>query len=219
MKKNIIPILLGIILLVIPACLTGPAPTETPTPLSELQDEFTPTPQASLQAGLTVCLGQEPDSLYPFGELNSAARTVLAAIYDGPIDTIAYEYQPVILTKLPSLENGDAQIVKIEIDDGDTIVDADGKLIQLQKGARVRPADCRSDDCAVTYDGVSPLEMDQMIVTFRMRPDLTWSDGTALTADDSIYAFEVQNEANLNPFFDEEGSPPHWRARGDINRG
>jgi len=200
MKKNIIiPILLGIILLVIPACLTTSVPTETPTPTETLA-ETTPTPQASSQAGLTVCLGQEPNSLYPFGELNSAARTVLAAIYDGPIDMVAYEYQPVILTKLPSLENGDAQIVKIEVEEGDTIVDAEGKIIQLKKGSRIRPAECRNDDCAIAYDGVSPLEMDQMIVTFRMRPDLTWSDGTALTADDSVYAFDVQNETNANSY-------------------
>lgn len=200
MNKNIVPIFLGVVLFIVSACLTAPAPTETPTPLAETQVEATPTSQATSQTGLTVCLGQEPNSLYPFGELNSAARVVLSAIYDGPIDTVAYEYQPVILTKLPSFENGDAQIVKIKIEEGGTIVDAEGKIIQLQKGSRIRSADCRSDDCAITYDGISPLEMDQMIVTFRMRPDLTWSDGAALTADDSVYAFEVQNETNVNSF-------------------
>jgi len=33
--------------------------------------------------------------------------------------------------------------------------------------------------------------MDQMIVTFHMRSDVTWSDGTPVTADDSVYAYQV----------------------------
>jgi peptide/nickel transport system substrate-binding protein len=199
MKKNFIPLLLTVMLLVIPACLSAPAPTETPA-VTETLIEATPTIDASSSVGLTVCLGQEPNSLYPFGDLNSAARSVLAAVYDGPIDIVDYEYQPVILTQLPSLENGDAQIVKTGVQAGDTLADAEGNLIELSKGSRVRPAGCRSDDCAITWDGVSSLEMDQMIVTFRLRPDLMWSDGTPLTADDSIYSFELQREAKVNSF-------------------
>lgn len=148
-------------------------------------------------------MGQEPNSLYPFGELNTAARNILAAIYDGPIDNVGYEYQPVILTQLPSLENGDAQIVKTKVQPGNTVLDSDGKLVELTTGDRVRPAGCRSDDCAISFDGVSPLEMDQMIVTFRLRPDLAWSDGAPLTADDSIYSFELQRETNANPYLTE----------------
>ena len=199
MKKNVIPFLLIIILIVIPACLTAPSQTETPATI-EPSVETTPTPLDSSDANLTVCLGQEPNSLYPFGELNDAAQSVLTAIYDGPIDTIGYEYQPVILTQLPTIENGDAQIVKVKIQDGDTVQNADGNLIQLSKGALVRPAGCRNEDCAITYDGISTLEMDQMIATFRLRPDLTWSDGTPLTADDSIYSFELQSGAKINPY-------------------
>lgn len=200
MKKVYLPYVLLFILLVIPACLGTPAQTETPTPASNPETESTPTPLVTSQNQLTVCMGQEPNSLYPFGELNSAARSVLAVIYEGPIDSVSYEYQPVILTQLPSLENGDAQIVTVSVQAGATLVAADGNLTQLETGLRVRPAGCRNDDCAITYDGVSALEMDQMIVTFRLRPDLTWSDGTPLTADDSIYTFNLQREANLNSY-------------------
>ena len=70
---------------------TGSAPTPLP-----------PT-AAPAQRTLTVCLGEEPNTLYPFGGPNAAARSVLAAVYDGPIDTRGYEYQPVILAQLPSL--------------------------------------------------------------------------------------------------------------------
>lgn len=198
MKKTSIPYWLILVLLLVPACLGGGEVTETPAPTSEQLP--TAIPLVPLQAGLTICMGQEPASLYPFGELNTAGRNVLSAVYDGPIDNVGYEYQPVILTQLPSLENGDAQIVKTEIGPGDTVLDAEGNLIELKSGDRVRPAECRSDDCAITFDGVSPLEMDQMIVTFRLRPDLTWSDGAPLTADDSIYSFELQRETGVNTY-------------------
>ena len=162
-----------------------PVPSVTPAPLPTA----TPVPSQ-----LTVCLGQEPNTLYPFGGPNTAARSVLAAIDDGPIDTIGYDYQPVILTRLPSLENGDAQIIKTAVQAGTQIMDADGNLVLLAQGTRVRPAGCRGDDCVITYDGTSPLEVDQMVVNFRMRPDLTWSDGTPITSDDSVYAFTIASD-------------------------
>ena len=55
----------------------------------------------------------------------------------------------------------------------------------------MRPSGCRGDDCAVTYDGSSALQMDQMVVTFTMLEGLTWSDGEPLTSDDSIYSFQL----------------------------
>ncbi|MBL8049738.1 MAG: hypothetical protein JNM46_00825 [Anaerolineales bacterium] len=169
-------------------------PTASPTPLPVLPTPTAPTSQ------LTVCLAQEPNSLYPFGELNASARSVLAAIYNGPINTIDYEYQPVILTQLPSLENGDAEISRTIVQPQSQVVDADGNLVNLETGVRVKPAGCRNDDCIITYDGTDAIEMDQMIVTFRMRPDLTWSDGTPVVADDSIYAFEIQADTNVNSY-------------------
>src|SRR3972149_2851186 len=91
---------------------------QTATPVSVISATETATPQpvptaAALPRTLTVCLGQEPNSLYPFGTLNMAARSVLGAIYDGPIDTFTNGYQAVILEKIPSLENGDAQLTAV----------------------------------------------------------------------------------------------------------
>ncbi|MDP1548028.1 MAG: ABC transporter substrate-binding protein [Anaerolineales bacterium] len=165
-------------------------PAETATPLP------TSAPEAMPQSSITVCLGAEPNTLYPFGELNAAARSVLAAVYDGPMDMISYEYQPAIFTQMPSLENGEAQIVRTPVQVGGPVVDADGNLVTLAAGTRVRPAACRADDCVITYDGVAPLEMDQMVVTFRLRPNLTWSDGVPLTADDSFYSFELHAQTD-----------------------
>jgi peptide/nickel transport system substrate-binding protein len=123
---------------------------------------------------------------------------VLAAINDGPIDAVSYEYQPVILTKIPSLADGDAQIAAVSVKAGTVVVDAAGNSAPLAQGMRVRPASCRGDACTITYDGISNLQMDQMIVTFHLRSDLTWSDGTPVTADDSVYGYQIA-DATLPP--------------------
>ena len=160
----------------------------------------TPTPQASATATplpprlLTVCLGQEPQSLFPVNNPSSAARSVLAAIYDGPIDTNSYGYQPVILQSLPSLENGDAQLFQVSVYVGDEVVDADDRPVTLAPGVKIRPAGCRDGSCVVTYDGKGEIQMDQMQVTFRLLTGLTWSDGEPLTAADSVYAFDLTSD-------------------------
>jgi len=182
------------------ACLLLGTP-QAVTPTAEIAT-FIPlsTPTPAPPRALTICMGQEPNTLYPFGGPNAAARSVLAAIYDGPIDTVDYEYQPVILTQLPSKSNGDMQITKVSVQPKSQIVDADGNLVSLAAGVRVRPAGCRADDCVIAYDGVSTLELDQIIATFRMRPDVTWADGTPLTADDSVYGFSLASDASAVGF-------------------
>ncbi|MCC7117934.1 MAG: peptide ABC transporter substrate-binding protein [Anaerolineales bacterium] len=176
------------------ACNLLSAPTATNTP-SPTETSAPPMPTATpAPHNLTVCLGAEPNTLYPFGAPNAAARSVLAAIYDGPLDTVGYEYQPVLLTQLPSLSNGDAQIVSTPVQAGGQIVDADGNVVLLAQGVRVRPSACRADDCILTWDGTTPLQMDQMIVVYRLKPGLSWSDGTPLTADDSVFAYSIASD-------------------------
>lgn len=192
-KQSTLAILL-ILLFLLSACGFPPgagAPTETPLPPTPA---FTPTPIPP--RALTICLGEEPNTLYPFGGANAAARSVLSAIYDGPIEAREYEYVPVILQKLPSLADGDALIEKITVTAGSEVVDADGNLISLAAGKRIRPSGCRSDDCAITYDGTSSLTMDQMVVNFSLRPDVKWSDGAPVTAQDSLYAFALASDSS-----------------------
>ncbi|MEW6401345.1 MAG: ABC transporter substrate-binding protein [Chloroflexota bacterium] len=194
LRKSLVYLLL-LMTILLASCRTL---VNEPEPTTVLPTEFVPplpTPTAAPRE-FTICLGQEPNTLYPFGGPNAAARSVLAAVYDGPIDMVGYEYQPVILTQLPSLANGDAQITPMPVQAGGQVVDADGNLVLLEQGTRVRPAGCRGDDCVITYDGASSLTMDQMIVTFRIRPDVTWSDGTPLTAEDSLYAYQLATDAS-----------------------
>lgn len=157
-------------------------PTDTPTP------PVTPTPVPRI---LNICLGDEPNTLYPYGSPNSAARSVLSAVFDGPMDVVEYGYEPVILENIPTLEDRNAQIAPATVRAGTLVTASDGRVVTLAAGTKVRPSGCRANDCVVTYDGSSELKMDQMIVTFTLLDGLVWSDGAPLTADDSVYSFEL----------------------------
>jgi peptide/nickel transport system substrate-binding protein len=184
--KALIP--LFVLALILPAC----APQVTVTPF--VANTPTPTPVVTATPAtrsLTICLGEEPNTLYPYGNLNSAARSVLSALYDGPMDVTDYGYEPIILEKIPSLEDGDAQVSPVTVNAGSSIVESSGNVVLLSTGTKVRPSGCRSDACAVSYDGSSTLQMDQLVVTFTMLEGLMWSDGAPLTASDSIYSFNL----------------------------
>lgn len=195
MKTNFMKafITLFILALTLPACAPQVtvtpfvADTPTPTPL------VTPTPATR---SLNICLGEEPNTLYPYGNLNSAARSVLSAIYDGPLDVVEYGYEPILLEKIPNLEDGDAQVSPVSVNAGSEVVDSSGNVVLLSTGTKVRPSGCRSDVCAINYDGSSSIQMDQLAVTFTMLEGLMWSDGAPLTASDSIYSYGLASDAS-----------------------
>jgi peptide/nickel transport system substrate-binding protein len=167
--------------------------TATPIPATPTAVVPTQTPEPRV---LTVCLGQEPDTLYPYGSTSQAMWSVLEAVYDGPFDTNNYSTQPVILEKLPTFADGDAVWQSVDVAAGAAIVDADGNLTTLQKGVKIRPSVCRQDDCMVTYDGTSKVQMDEMAVTFKMKSGVNWSDGTPVKASDSVYSFNLAADKN-----------------------
>ncbi len=139
---------------------------------------------------LDICMNQEPSNLYMYDGGTLAQLTLLSAVYDGPIDRVNYSYQPVILTRLPSLENGDAITQTVTINPGDLIVNNAGNVVTLTVGEVIRPSDCRAATCAITYTG-GLVNMDRMRVTQTLSPSLTWSDGQPLTAYDSVYSFNL----------------------------
>jgi peptide/nickel transport system substrate-binding protein len=197
-KRNFLLNCMFVLGLLFSACGLPEVQMVTPVPVISATATASPQPVSptatALPRMLAVCLGQEPNSLYPLGTLNMAARSVLGAIYDGPIDTFTNGYQAVILEKIPSLENGDAQLTPVTVKRGDSVVDASGNLASLDLGVTVFPSGCTEAACAVKYNGESNLQMDQLVVTFRLLPKLTWSDGTSLTSADSVFAFTLASD-------------------------
>ncbi|RPJ47044.1 MAG: hypothetical protein EHM21_08345, partial [Chloroflexi bacterium] len=169
-----------------PLAPTAPVPvTETPSS-QPAATETAPAPRA-----LVVCVQTEPQTLYIYGGNSRSMWSILEAVYDGPIDTRGYAAQPVIVQKIPSLADGDAQLRPVPVKAGDAVVDLAGNLVSLQAGTQVMPSGCSSSDCAVTYDGTSELSLDQLVVNFKLLPGLKWSDGEALTAADSVLSYSL----------------------------
>ncbi len=142
---------------------------------------------------LVICQGQEPETLYIYGGNMLAMSAVQEAVYDGPFDARSFDYQAVIMEKLPSLADGDAIIQSVTVTAGDTVMTDDGSPATLEEGMMIRESECSAADCAVPYEG-GDVEMDQMVVTFKLYPGLMWSDGTPLTAADSVYSFNVSSD-------------------------
>ncbi len=138
---------------------------------------------------ITVLLPEEPWSLYWY-TVHNYDWAILDAIYDGAIESKSFGYQPIILERLPSVDNGDATITPVTVQIGDTVVNTYDEVVMLTVGEWVRPAGCRSDDCAVEFDG-APVQMDQLAVDFYLLPNLHWSDGAPLTTHDSVYSYQL----------------------------
>jgi len=152
----------------------------------------TPAPKEEGPRTLVICMGQEPETLYPYGGSMLAMSSVLEAVFDGPIDGRSFDYQPVILEKLPSLADGDAVFETVDVAPGDTIADADGNVTTLEAGVKFFPSGCTNADCAQEYtEDMGTIQMDKMVVTFKLLPGLKWSDGEPLTAADSVYSFNL----------------------------
>src|SRR5574340_975680 len=191
-RKNIFFTVL-LLALILSACgQKTPAPTPTLPPTEPPTAVPTPTPEP--ETALNICLGSEPQTLYIYGGSSRAQWSVLEAVYDGPIDRVGYLDQPVILSQIPSTENGDVITAPAAVQRGQMVLNADGNLTALDTGTSVLPAGCSDTGCQVTWDGTSPLEMDQQRITFRLLDGITWSDGEPLTADNSVYSFELASD-------------------------
>src|SRR5512138_3744602 len=103
--RRAIPILTALVFLVsgcaLPLLPPGTGQPSTPPATAKPSEVPVATGTATSARTLTVCLGAEPNTLYPLGNPNDAAQSVLAAIDDGPIDVVNYQYQPVALTRVP----------------------------------------------------------------------------------------------------------------------
>jgi peptide/nickel transport system substrate-binding protein len=156
----------------------------------EVIQVVTPTPEPAGPRTLVVCQGQEPDTLYPYAGAMLARDQILQAIADGGFDAYdenSYAYQAVILEKVPSIADGDAVLSAVSVAEGDTVVDAEQNVVTLEAGVMITPA---GETEAVEYTG-GEVQLDQLTVTFKLLPDVLWSDGEPVTSADSVYAFNL----------------------------
>ncbi|MBN1483518.1 MAG: peptide ABC transporter substrate-binding protein [Chloroflexia bacterium] len=143
----------------VPAQTVTPRPVLTPTP--------TPVPTAANAMIVGMLQDNEPDTLWPLGTLSDEQRTILKAVMEPAITTLNYDYQAVLFTEIPLLENGGAKSVQVQV-----------------------PVDPTTGAIAITDTGVYTYAQ-QFQVTFKMREDLYWSDGQPLRASDSVFGYNV----------------------------
>jgi peptide/nickel transport system substrate-binding protein len=166
--------------------------TETETIVVEIVQEpvVAPTPEPeSRSKDLIICMGQEPDSLYPYGSSMLSSTAVQHAIFENNITSLSFDYQAQGLVKIPNLADGDARIISLEVNSGDIVVAADGNLVLVEPGIVLM----NSEGKLVPFDG-TPIVMEQLVVDFVMK-SRSWSDGTPVTAQDSVYSYTLMADA------------------------
>jgi peptide/nickel transport system substrate-binding protein len=198
MKRSQIAIAMLLLGSLITACATSkptvtldpPSFTPSPSPKLDLTNTSTPIPTTTVTPlppkEFTICQALEPNTLFIYGRPSRAARNVLAGIYDGPFDTNTYQFQPVVLEKIPSLADGDAIQRTVQVEEG-KVVDVNDQVVDLLPGVTVINADGQE----VTFEEGGVITTTQMVVTFTLRAGVAWADGQPLTADDSRYSFEL----------------------------
>lgn len=195
MKRLFVATLVIIILL--SACSTS---VDTPTdeiPIAPEMPENTPnpTPTEKPPVVLTVCTVGLPSTLFPYAESPSTAKNrILALLYPASTAPDNDTFSTTIFEKTPTQADGDMRFEPTAIQRGQTIVDARGEIITAAEGAWVRPSGCRSDECTVTWNGVDPLEMDRMVIEYKLREGLTWADESPVKAVDSVFSYLLAND-------------------------
>ncbi|MDZ4719538.1 MAG: peptide ABC transporter substrate-binding protein [Roseiflexaceae bacterium] len=116
-----------------------------------------------------IGLLDQPPDLYPY-PISAATRRSLAPISEllFPSPILAYNYgytNTGVLERIPSLENGDARLKQAAV-----YLDAAGNI--------------------TTTVTTIITQVNQLEVTFHWNPNLRWSDGTPVTAGDSVFAYE-----------------------------
>lgn len=199
--KRVFPAYLSLVLLLLVFTLLGcnstpppntPDPAATTVPASAgLETAPSATPTLAPPRQLTICLPKEPASLFLYGDNSHSARVVRRAIYAGPVERQDFRAVAVLLEKLPSLADGDVALQPVEVLPNERMVDSLGRLVNLAAGVTYLPSGCAEQSCAQTYQEEAAVQMDQLVLRFSLKPGLTWSDGSPLTAGDSLYSYEV----------------------------
>ncbi|MCU0485637.1 MAG: ABC transporter substrate-binding protein [Anaerolineales bacterium] len=206
LKKSFLALALGLVILASACTLTtaspepaqqtsdAPAlenPTAAPaTAAPTLPPAPSPTPEP---LRLTICLGSEPASLFPYTAAGRAAQTILALLYDRSFGSGEHlnNQIPEILEQQPTLDNGGMRLEPVTVNPGDPIVDSTGALGTLSEGTLYRPAGCTQRSCELAYAGSAPIQMSRWVLVYTLKPGLAWSDGAPLSAGDSLYGYQA----------------------------
>ncbi|NJP05567.1 MAG: peptide ABC transporter substrate-binding protein [Chloroflexaceae bacterium] len=205
---------LCILLLFLSACtITGGVPT--PTSLGQPTAPVA-TPTANERAATTpereptgspvrstatpeviqfrIGLQTEPGDLLPYHRHSEDQRLtglVSEMLFPTPLLPLNSAYTTTgVLTRVPSFANGDV-ITRV------VMVDANG-VITPTEGMTLTNRPTPTTAIGLQPVATAPLTIaQQLVITYRWNPDLTWSDGEPVTAADSVFAYQLAQGISL----------------------
>jgi peptide/nickel transport system substrate-binding protein len=179
-SRRVVPLLLALLLV---ACEGGtPNPTATPTRDATPSLEPTEVPTATPAVGrLTLCT-LEPASVSPFAP-SQPGTDLLALFHEPPAEQVDYRWEARLLTHVPSVEEGDVVSRTVSVRPGARYADETGTVL--------------------INEGEADLALPQLEVTFELRDDLAWSDGTSITSEDAILGYHLAQEPEARGYWRE----------------
>lgn len=154
-----------------------PQPTPLPTIIHfPTATVISPEPDQAF-APLSICISAEVNTLHPYLTTTFAEEAILGAIFDGPTEIINYTLHSPILDQLPTIENGGIEALNYQVKSGDRIWD-------------------ETIEQAIIYSGTIKI-VPQLSITFQLKNNLNWSDGTPLTSDDFLFAYTQIQQKHL----------------------
>lgn len=137
---------------------------------------------------IVIGFSQEPTTL--FTPVESAASVSMASdlVSFRAFTKYGYDYQPVALTQLPTIDNGGATLEVVDVTEGDMVWTVDGEAAELAPGVEVVNADGES----VTYESGDTVQMNQLQVTFEYVEGLAWEDGEPVKQEDFELAAKIR---------------------------
>lgn len=135
---------------------------------------------------IVISEGSEPATLFVLE--NAYVSNLLRILITGvDYTSLNYEYQPVMLTQMPTIENGAATDNTVEVREGESIVDADGNSLKLSPGVRIRDAEGNE----LEFAGGTAQQMKQLVVKYEFVDGLIWSDGTPVSEADYELGYRI----------------------------
>ncbi|MDF1514318.1 MAG: ABC transporter substrate-binding protein [Anaerolineae bacterium] len=155
------------------ACSETLTPSPAPSATAILVAPTT-TPQPTPRSQeLNIC-ATEPQAVSPFWP-TQAGDDILALFYEPALERVGYHWEPRLVERVPSPDTGDVITRAVSITQGMRYADSLGVVH--------------------TYDDTEPTELPQLTVIFTLKNDLTWSDGTEITAKDAVLGYHIAQSA------------------------
>lgn len=162
-----------------PTATSTPSPTPTPVASPAIAPTNPPPVVPTVEtrgSALRIGLLDEPIDVLPYhtdaGDERITAP-VSELLFPSPMLALNYSYTTTgVLQRMPSFENGDVELLQTQV-----YLDERGTV-----------ALTATDTLTDAY---------QIAITYRWNPALRWSDGVTVTAEDSLFAYELAQQAAL----------------------